>query len=111
MSVVKNESESRYTFEKKNEFIPFLEKLLIDLGFEKNVAGSFTHDSENEDQPEPLPYHALEEMEDLVPNIKNEDYLIDLFVGHKKVILILRYNKDKQQEISDKIFKFAEFKK
>jgi hypothetical protein len=108
LGVTKNEFESHYTFEKKEEFMPFLERFLIEIGFEKRVAGGFTHDPENEAEEDSLPYYALEDLEDSVRSVKNDEYSVDIFIGHKKIILILRYD-DKQQEVSDKIFKFAEF--
>ncbi|MCK5449630.1 hypothetical protein KAI32_02095 [Candidatus Pacearchaeota archaeon] len=50
----------------------------------------------------------INEWVDVVCNIKNDDYSVDVFFGKSKIVLVINSRRDKQREISEAVFEFVE---
>ena len=99
LGVKKEVYRSVYTFLKIKKFTDFLSKFLDEFDL---------YDCEDEGKNV---YLDIKKKKDGYYNFNNDNYDIDLFVGGIEIILVMRTKVDKQTEISDKIFKYVEFKK
>ncbi len=108
ISISKSSFKSQYIFNKDKSIPEIFFNFFIDLGFDKNsmdlrcflVSKKYKKDGCGERF---IDIHGLNNFH---YNLKNNIYDIDIFMGSKKVFLIIRTKKDLQREISDKLFKF-----
>ena len=98
LGIDKAPHRSVYTFPKDEKFLEFLDRFLeeFDLGYLEPEKDNMIFDIERD--------------EDGYYNIKGANYDVDVFIGGKEIVLVIRTLADKQQMIADKIFKFVEFK-
>lgn len=108
-SISKGTEINQYIFIKEQKFIEKIISFFEDLDFNKDEAPlTYLFKTENYeiDGTEPK-YIDINAVKDIRYNIKNDEYDIDIFIGNKKIILVIRTKKDKQKEISNKIFKIG----
>ncbi|MEK6859357.1 MAG: hypothetical protein AABX54_00945 [Nanoarchaeota archaeon] len=108
-SISKGPDTNVYIFLKEQKFIESIISFFKELGFDEDETQMmyvFTTENYNNERTEPE-FIDINKMKDNRINIKNKDYDIDIFVGERKIILVIRTKKDKQEEISKKIFKIA----
>lgn len=102
-SVSKNDFRCEFDFDKDWNSVKAIDEILIKLGDFHNGIGDLMYNGE------PGAKKLISEFEDYVCNTRNDDYSIDVFLGRKKIILIINTKKDMQEEISKAVFEFAEF--
>jgi len=107
-SLCKNALRSVFVFEKSWDVIDAIDKIRRLLGFteppEHNIK-DLIYGSRG-----PGPKLKIDEFVDKVYGMENKDYFINVFIGKEKVILVVRSSEDRQPEISEAVFEFADFK-
>ncbi len=108
LSMNKTQLRSEYIFKKKKKILEILDNLLKELGFveppEHNLRDLIC------EKKGPRPKIKVKDLIDEVYSMSNKNYDIEIFIGFEKIVLVVRSKKDRQQEVSDIVFKFAEFK-
>ena len=94
----------RYEFEKINSFSKIFTNFMRDLGFDDSDRPFLTM-YEGEDEKE----MDIEKTLDFTWNFRNKSFDVDLFIGGKKIILVVR-TKDKMR-LADVAIKHLNFKK
>jgi hypothetical protein len=98
LSVSKASKRSVYTFEKNEEFLEFFGNFLNEFGIDYNEAKGDNVACD------------IEKGYDGCYHIANDIYDVDVAVGGKEIFLIIRTKTDQQIGISEKMFKYVEFK-
>ncbi len=106
-SVRKGELRSVFSFNKRWETVDAINDIVIKLGFDEDP--EYNLKDLIYGCREPGPKFTIEELSDEVYNIVNEKYSIDVFLGEVKIIMIINSREDKQKEIAEAVFEFAEF--
>lgn len=91
----KTEKECCFTFKKSKRTYELLNNLIVELKTDLDLLylSDFLNKKETDSRF----------------NYKDKKMDIDIFIGSKKIILVLRTSKDRQEEISKKLFKFVDF--
>ena len=104
--IKKTPFRSEFTFGKSWEVVDVIENVLEKLGFSRT---RYPRLKSKISGPEPGPKEKISKFVDKVYDWGNEVYFVDAFLGTKKIILTIRTKKDRQKEISEAVFKFADF--
>ncbi len=111
-SINKGPFRSKFTFGKSWEVVDAIDNILEKVG----LLDTQSHGLRDEIiyGCEPGPQIEISKFVDEVYNLgmydlENGVYFIDVFLGRKKIILIVRTKEDKQKEISEAVFEFADF--
>jgi hypothetical protein len=107
LSVSKNEHGCIFSFKKDWVSILAVDSILGRLGIELDLyrGGLKPHFYDHETDKRV----SLSKCIDEVYDFRNEDYVFDIFVGKKKIILVINSFRDKQDVISKVIFSCADF--
>ena len=107
LGVKKTSLRSEFTFEKNWEVTDRISDMLSELGMVdvpdhnlKDLIFSRTG---------PGPKFDIKELVDEVYNLKNGNYSVDVFIGLKKIVLIINSRVNRHKEVSEAVFKFADF--
>ena len=98
LGMAKTPYRSVYTFSKDEKFLKFFNNFLEEFDLEYLEV-------ENDNIS-----YAIERNKDSYYNINGVSYDVDVFIGGEEIVLVIRTKGDKQQIISDKMFKLVEFK-
>ncbi|MEA3248456.1 MAG: hypothetical protein U9Q73_01995 [Nanoarchaeota archaeon] len=105
--VKKAHFRSEFTFGKGWEVVDAIDNILEKLGFFDTESLGLKDKIYSGCEHGPL--RGIDKFVDEVYDLGNEVYFIDVFLGIKKIILIVRTKEDKQKEISGAVFEFADF--
>jgi hypothetical protein len=107
LSVSKKEYRCIFSFKKDWVSILIVDKILYRLGIDldpyRDGLKPHFYDHETDKRV------SLSKCIDEVYDFRNEDYVIDIFIGKKKIILVINSFRDKQDVISKVIFSCADF--
>lgn len=113
-SIKKGPKINEYIFKKNQNFVELIDSFLIDLNIQdyayKHIYYTFKNMlSFEEGSPKKKIKKSLQirKIKDEIYHFNDKNYDINIFIGDKKIILVIRTKKDKQQEISKKISKIA----
>jgi hypothetical protein len=99
-TVNKSERRNEYHFEKTLNTIKCLEKFLGDLKI-KDAIICLQGLMNSEER--------IEDISDVTYGYENEEYTVEIIFGKERIIVIIRSKTDKQDELSRRVFKFADF--
>jgi len=109
----KSECHSSYILEKKQEFFKYFRKFLSDLDFgdEDSNVEIYGFGRPNDDQGEPIKSKEdnINDYSDQYFLFRSEGYVIDVIFGEERIFVIVSFKEDKQEEVNNKILKFALF--
>lgn len=105
-SAGKGNLRSSFSFEKSWEAIDAVNEMVGKLGL--NEAPNLKDFICRKKGP-PGPKFGIEEVEDEIYNMRNENYSVDVFVGKAKIFLVVNSVADRQKEVSETVFEFADF--
>lgn len=107
--IIKSNFESQYILNKDCNISRALFNFFVELGFDERDQNwtSFFINKEYYKNNGENKFVSFGELEDFRYNLDNDLYDIDVFFGHRKVFLVIRTEKDMQQEIAEKLFKFV----
>ncbi len=108
-SISKTPKMSEYILTKDTTLTENLTKFFINLGFDEtkfDLEYFLITESSQTKEPKKKPF-SIYDHEDCRYNLKDKNLDIDLFIGVEKVILVIRTPKDRQEEVSNKLFKVA----
>lgn len=108
LSIAKNPRKSVYEFKKNINAINFIDKIVADLGINYDeyytIKESFWNIEGNEKR-------NINKIKDEYFDLNSKKYLVDVFIGDKKIILVIHYRSDRQIEVSEVVNKYVDFKK
>ncbi len=112
LGIKKSELINEYTLKKEKGVLENIKLFLERLGYDKfGDLHYLFYSEESEKKPKASSILDVTKIKDKRFNIKNNEYDIDIFIGNKKILLVIRTKKDLQDKISKEIFKIGDFKK
>ncbi len=107
LGMKKSALRNEFSFEKSWDVVEVINKIVGKLGMdevpEHNLKDLICGCRE------PGPKFGIEEIEDVIYNMKNENYSVDVFLGINKIIFVVNSLTDKQNEICEAVFEFGDF--
>ena len=114
LGVKKSKLINEYVIKKEKGVLEGIKLLLEKIGYDKEEFGDLYYlfyDEEAEKNPKASSVLDITKSKDERFNIKNQESDVDIFIGDKKIFLVIRTKKDMQNKISKEIFKIGSFKK
>lgn len=114
LGIKKSELISEYILKKEKGVLEGIKLLLKKIGYDEEEFGDLYYlfyDEESEKNPKASPILDVTKLKDKRFNIKNKESDVDIFIGEKKIFLVIRTKKDMQNKLSEEIFKIGSFKK
>ena len=113
LSISKQEGRCVYELEKTGNVLEAVANFVKDLGLAEtnyNTLKDLFYSQAYLEGKTDKKYEDLENYTDFFFDIKNEEYNLNLFIGLKKVIIVVSYKTDRQKEVTESLFKFANLK-
>lgn len=106
-SMEKGNLRSSFSFEKSWEVVDAVNEILGKFGLNESpnhkLRFLMCH------RMEPGIKVEIEEVEDELYNMRNRDYSADVFIGKAEIFLVVNSVTDRQKEVSEIVFEFADF--
>ncbi|MCK5449631.1 hypothetical protein KAI32_02100 [Candidatus Pacearchaeota archaeon] len=106
-STDKGKFRCEFNFEKSDEVIDAITSIVGRLGMNESPENNL-RDLIYDERSSGLGF-KIEEAVDEIYGMNNKDYFVNIFLGNEKIILVVNSFTDKQKEISEAVFEFADF--
>jgi hypothetical protein len=104
----KSALRNKFSFEKSWDAVDIINKIIGKFVVDGNFEGNKLRISICNNR-EPGPMFDIKEVVDELHNFGNEGYSTDVFIGKGKIILVVNSRVDRQREICETVFEFADF--
>ena len=100
-------SRCEFAFEKNWEVVGIIDDILDKLYTFNSSSDGLKYAMNS--NGEPGPKVEIGEFADEIYVLGNDEYVVDVFIGKEKIIMVIHCDGDRQGNISDAVFEFADF--